>query len=59
MTKMTLRKAEQSVIRAAIGWVNYEDDGLVPSLAKQVRVSTALVNSVDRLKKARKQHAKR
>lgn len=53
-TQTTIKKAEQSVIRAAVTWVNFEDDGLVKSLPKQVRVNNALVNSVARLGKVRK-----
>jgi hypothetical protein len=54
MTKAEkLQKAKDSVVREAVAWVNFDDDGLIPSLYKDVRIRTRLVNAVERYERAK------
>lgn len=55
MTQTTIKKAEQSVIRAAKAWVNYEDDGRANTVHMQPKLNTRLANAVAWLEKELKQ----
>lgn len=51
LTKAQMKKkAIAAVVKAAIAWVDFEDDGLVGSLPIQVKINDRLVKSVHRYK---------
>ena len=50
----TKDKAIASVARAAVAWVNFEDDGRIKGMVKEMELRTRFVNSVSRLQKIRK-----
>lgn len=49
--KQKIAKAQQSVIRAAKAWVNYEDDGMAETIYIQPTLNLRLANAVTRLEK--------
>ncbi len=49
-----LKRANERVIRAAVRWVNVNDDGKVPGLMRLTRAQLELAHAVTALEKARK-----